>query len=722
MQSRSIYEIFGLTLLVSSFGFLLLACDQAWNNPNTQDSIGNVQHSAFTERPKFLDPARSYSSNEYTFIGNIYEPPLQYHYLKRPYQLDVLTAKQHPRIRYLSADGEILDGPEQAVYVDYEIEIRSGIYYQPHPAFVRRSDRSLRYFPLLADESPEPVHQLSDFPEHDTRELTAEDYVYQIKRLADPAALSPVAGLFAEHILGFTEVRDQIGKLRADLKNGAWLDLRQIDMAGVEVLDRYRYRIRIHQGYPQFIYWLAMPFFAPMPWEADALYSQKIMADNNITLNWYPVGTGPYMLSENNPNMRMVLERNPHYRQHDYYPRAGAPNDMRGGLLKDAGEPMPFIDKVVFSLEKEGIPYWNKFLQGYYDSSGISSDSFDQAMRTNAEGEFGLSDEMQERGIDMATAVATSIIYIGFNMLDPVIGGFSERAVKLRRALSITIDFEEYISIFLNGRGVVAQGALPPGIFGHVGGEAGVNPYVYDWRDAEAVRKPLAEARRLLAEAGYKNGINQQTGEALVLYFDTVGSGPDAKSFLNWMRKQFAKLDIQLVIRNTDYNRFQEKMLNGNAQIFRWGWNADYPDPENFLFLFYGPHAKANDGGENASNYQNPEFDRLFERMKSMPNNEDRQHVINQMIEILRTDAPWIWGYHPKLFLLHYAWFKNIKPHLMAHNTLKYHKLDPELRAQKVEQWNRPRVWPLVVMFLILVGFLLPAIALYYRRLRETAL
>ena len=99
------------------------------------------------------------------------------------------------------------------------------------------------------------------------------------------------------------------------------------------------------------------------------------------------------------------------------------------------------------------------------------------------------------------------------------------------------------------------------------------------------------------------------------------------------------------------------------------------------------------------SNYQNPEFDRLFERMKSMPNNEDRQQVINQMIEILRTDAPWIWGYHPKLFLLHYAWFKNIKPHLMAHNTLKYHKLDPELRIQKVEQWNRPRVWPLVICF-----------------------
>ncbi len=110
-----------------------------------------------------------------------------------------------------------------------------------------------------------------------------------------------------------------------------------------------------------------------------------------------------------------------------------------------------------------------------------------------------------------------------------------------------------------------------------------------------------------------------------MLYFDTTATGPDDKSRLDWMHKQFAQLDMQLVIRGTDYNRFQDKMRKGKAQIFQWGWNADYPDPENFLFLLYGPNSKAEHGGENAANYQNPEFDRLFERMKDMDNGPERQ-------------------------------------------------------------------------------------------------
>ena len=104
----------------------------------------------------------------------------------------------------------------------------------------------------------------------------------------------------------------------------------------------------------------------------------------------------------------------------------------------------------------------------------------------------------------------------------------------------------------------------------------------------------------------------RKTGQPLVLYFDTAATGPDAKSRLDWLIKQFHKLDIQLVMRATDYNRFQDKMSKGNAQIFEWGWNADYPDPENFLFLLYGPNAKAGKDGENAANYENPEFDALF--------------------------------------------------------------------------------------------------------------
>jgi ABC-type transport system substrate-binding protein len=136
---------------------------------------------------------------------------------------------------------------------------------------------------------------------------------------------------------------------------------------------------------------------------------------------------------------------------------------------------MPFIDKVVFSREKEGIPYWNKFLQGYYDTSGIASDSFDEAVKISVEGEATVSPEMEARGIRLETSVATSSVYLGFNWQDPVVGGHSERSRKLRQAVSMAIDMEEYVAIFANGRGIPAQGPIPPGIFGYREGREGMN-------------------------------------------------------------------------------------------------------------------------------------------------------------------------------------------------------------------------------------------------------
>jgi oligopeptide transport system substrate-binding protein len=304
---------------------------------------------------------------------------------------------------------------------------------------------------------------------------------------------------------------------------------------------------------------------------------------------------------------------------------------------------------------------------------------------------------------------------MGFNMLDPVVGGDSESARLLRRAISIAMDYEEYISIFANGRGIPAQSPLPPGIFGHVDGERGINRYVYDWTDRGPQRKSIAEARRLLAEAGYPDGRDINNGKPLVLYYDTSGGGPDDSARLDWIRKQFAKLDIQLQVRNTDYNRFQDKMLKGTAQIFQWGWNADYPDAENFLFLLYGRHSKVEHGGENAANYSNAEFDRLFEQMKNMENGPQRQDVIDRMVEILRHDAPWVFGLHPKQFVLFHDWYHNAKSNLMANNTLKYRRIEPALRERQREAWNKPLIWPLGVIMLILIASVIPAFIGYRR-------
>jgi oligopeptide transport system substrate-binding protein len=705
---------------------LIGACtDQPWNRPYpAAEARENIFFASFQERPNHLDPAQSYSANEIEFTGQIYEPPLQYHYLKRPYQLIPLTATAVPQPYYLDAQGKRLPGnaaEESIAYSVYDIHIKPGIYYQPHPAFARDRDGAFRYQALTAPEL-DSLDTLADLRETGTRELVAADYVYEIKRLAHPRLHSPILGLMSDYIVG---LRDYAKTLQAAAdalpgRNSGYLDLRDYPLEGARAVDRYTYRITLRGKYPQLLYWLAMPFFAPVPWEVDRFYSQAGLKQRNITLDWYPVGTGPYMLTVNDPNRQMVLVRNPNFHG-ETYPTEGEPLDRERGLLADAGKPLPFIDKVIFSLEKEDIPYWNKFLQGYYDTSGISSDSFDQAIRVGAGGEVSLTEAMRKQGIVLHTAVATSIYYTGFNMLDPVVGGYSAQARKLRHAIAIAVDFEEYISIFLNGRGIAAQSPIPPGIFGFVKGEAGFDPDVYDLTPEGPRRKPIEIARRLLAEAGYPDGRDIKTGKPLVLYFDTTATGPDDKARLDWMHKQFAKLDIQLVVRGTDYNRFQEKMLKGTAQIYQWGWNADYPDPENFLFLLYGPNGKVEHGGENASNYHNGEFDRLFDRMKNMENGPERQAIIERMVAIARQDAPWLWGFHPKQFTLTQSWYRNFKSNLMANNALKYRRIDAARRDALQTRWNPPVFWPVVAFLVLIVLVVLPAFLGYRRRQRQPA-
>jgi oligopeptide transport system substrate-binding protein len=688
--------------------------DSPWNNPYPAADEGkNILYSSFTERPKHLDPVQSYSSNEVTFTAQIYEAPLQYHYLKRPYTLIPLAAAEMPHPRYFDAQGKPLpdSAPAAAVAFSlYDIRIKPGIRYQPHPAFAKDAEGNFLYHNLKPQEL-EKIHKLADFSQTGTRELVAADYVFQIKRLAHPKLHSPIFGVMSEYIVG---LKDYAKTLAQAAKEGK-LDLERYPLEGAQALDRYTYRVKLKGKYPQFQYWLAMPFFAPVPPESERFYGQPGMAEKNLTLDWYPVGTGPYMLAENDPNRRMVLVRNPNFHG-EIYPGEGEPGDAAAGLLKDAGKPLPFIDKVVFSLEKESIPYWNKFLQGYYDASGISSDSFDQAVRISTQGEANVTEQMRAKGISLQTTVTATNYYYGFNMLDPVVGGLSEPARKLRQALSIVMDYEEFISIFFNGRGIPAQGPLPPGIFGFREGEAGINPYVYEWAEGKPKRKSIEQAKKLLAEAGYPDGRDEKSGKPLLLYLDITASGPDDKARLDWIRKQLAKLDVQLVVRNTDYNRFQDKIRKGNAQIFHWGWNADYPDPENFLFLLYGPNARVGKDGENSTNYCNPEFDRLFDQMKNMDNGPARQKIIGDMLAVSRRDSPWIWGFHPKQYSLSHVWYQNLKPNLMANNSLKYVKLDTRLRSEKRREWNRPIWWPLGVLLAVLAAALAPAVATYRRK------
>ncbi len=712
-----------LRVMLLAAAAVLSACGSPWNNPYPGAQRGqNILYSTFSERPKHLDPVQSYSENEYLFIAQIYTPPLQYHYLKRPYELIPFAAESVPQPRYFDREDRELAKDASArdiAYSLYEIKIKPGMRYQPHPAFAQDPAGKPKYL-NLSESQLAGVHELRDFKTTGSREVVAEDFVYQIKRLAHPRLHSPIFGLMSEYIIGLSEYARVLEKQAKDIAPGQYVDLDRHPLAGARATDRYTYTIKVKGKYPQFVYWLAMPFFAPIPAEAGRFYSQSGMAERNLNFDWYPVGSGPYMLTVNNPNRQMVMERNPNYFA-ETYPREGEPDDVAAGVLADADKPLPFIDKVIYSLENEAIPEWNKFLQGYYDSSGISSDNFDRVIEVSGTGDAQLSEEMKSQGIELRAAVAPSISYYGFNMLDLVVGGESERARKLRQAISIAFDVEEFIAIFMNGRGIAGQGPIAPGIFGYLEGGEGINPIVYQWRNDEPQRRPLDEAKQLLAAAGYRNGIDARTGKPLTLHFDTTLVGAQGKPMVDWLVKQFKKIDIELVVRNTDYNRFQEKMRKGTAQIYRWGWNADYPDPENFLFLLYGPQSKVKASGQNASNYANAEYDRLFEQMREMENGPERQAVIGKMTEIIRRDAPWIWGIHPKEYGLAHRWVGNRKPNKMANNSLKYLRIDPRQRDALREQWNLPVLWPALLLACVMAAVGILGVSVYRRRERAAA-
>lgn len=657
-----------------SFTFLLLQLTVApaqWNHPHIEKSSDPILHSAFASQPKTLDPAKAYSSDEIGLIAQIYEPPLQYAFLKRPYQLEPLTLTEMPKISYLDKNNRLLPANtpvSKIAYTVYDLKIKPGIYYQPHPAFSQK------------------------------RELTAEDYVYQIKRLASPTVHSPIAGVMDTHIVGFA---DFTALLEAKHLRG-YSDLRQYTMSGVKIINRYEYQIKVYGVYPQFLYWLAMPFFAPMPWEAEVFYSNPQLIEKNITLDWAPIGTGPYMLTENNPNAKIVLLKNPNFHA-EYFP--------------DTQQKLPMINQVVLSLDKESIPRWNKFLQGYYDRSGINADSFDQVIQTDKNGNPTLTPDMQKKGIKLQTNVGLSVFYMGFNMLDPVVGGQSDKNKKLRQAIAIAIDQETFIKLFMNGRGIPAQSPLPPGIFGYESDAQHFNHVMYHWEGKILKRNSLDTAKKLLAEAGYPNGINPKTHKPLMLVYDVMSSGnPDDKTQLNWLRQQFAKLGIELDIRQTDYNRFQDKVRTGQAQLFSWGWNADYPDAENFLFLLYGPNGKVNHGGENAANYNNPRFNTLFDEIKNMPNSPQRLEKIRALLEIIEEDTPWVWGIHPIDFTLSHAWMTQLPINSIANNTLKYQSMHPALREKLQEKWNRPVLWPLFLLLICLGIIAVPLAVTYWRR------
>lgn len=715
----------------------LIACGPS-NEPIPKAWLGqNTLFTSYQETPKHLDPTSSYSNNETPWTYAIYEPPLKYHYLKRPYELLPRTLTALPKLTYIDAQGRRLSSDAAASAIAeswFELEIKPGILWQPHPAFARDVRGALRYH-RLSEADLTGKAKPGDFPETGTRELRAQDYAYAIKRLATTRVKSPAFGFLSEKIVGLQALGEAVKAHDQKLKQGLnaqqsgvfghlpWIDFRDFDLKGVEVISDYHLRIKVIGKYPQFKYWLAMTFFSPIAWEVDAFYAQAGMSRRNLNLDTWPVGTGPYILSEFVPNSRMILERNPNYRG-EPYPCDGEPDDHANGFLKDCGKTTPFIDRMVSFIEKEGTSVHAKFMQGYYDVPQLERGEPGVGYQVSIEDGTAVAKILQDRNIQLPNTIQVGFWYFGFNWLDPVVGAGrtpleAARNRKLRHAISIAFDFEEYVAIFEDNR---AQPNMSPVVRGVFGDDlVKINSIIYQEEAGKPKRRAIEEAKRLLADAGYPEGRDQKTGRPLVINYDVQGVGPGYQARIDWVSKQFAKLNIQLEVRNTDYNRFQDKMRKGAAQLFFWGWLADYPDPENFLFLLYGPNAKVKNDGENAGNYSNQEFDRLFERMKDLDDGPERAALIRQMVQIVQFDAPMLFGWSEEYAGAYHQWLYNGKPSNIIRDQLQYLRLDPKLRQERTQAWNRPLSWPLIVLAGIFILLITPAFHAWRKRQRLTA-
>jgi ABC-type transport system substrate-binding protein len=731
----------GAWVLIAAVTAMAMAPASCNNSPYPdKDANANIYYTSISDEIGHLDPAKVYGGDS-AVLANIDETPFQYNYVDRPYKLDPLLAVEVPKCerRKVEYKGKTVDATV------YTIRLRQGVIYQNHPCFVEANRR-------LTEDDLRGIRGVADFKKTATREMVAADFVLGIRRLCDLRMECPAHGAFAANLLGYQDYVDKLKELleakrkaRADaagllynqeqdeLFNPIVLDYAKAaeGIPFIREVDKYAFEVVLLHPYPQILYWMEFQFFSPVPPEALEFYNQPGLIRRNITFDLNPVGTGPYVLESYDPTNQVVLVRNPNFRDERYPSLAPPAPDAdpeavenyklmkSAGMLEDSGKKVPFIDRVVFRMEKESIPRWNKFMQGYYEQSSVQSEAFDQAVSLSSKGDLSITDEMRDRGIDMITVNFASLGYYAFNMTDPVLGGLDEKKRKLRQAISIAIDAQEKLDIFSNGMGKQAQHAIPPGVFGHEAMEAGINPYVFRWdkhRNAP-VRRSIEEAKQLLVEAGYPGGYGPDGLPLVIKYLMTTPS-PEQRSQLKLLQKQLGRINIRLETDDCDTTRFFDKILKGSFQFVRLGWLADYPDPETFLILFYMPEVPTPEM-QNQGRYDNPRFNELYRQMSRMDNTPERKAILREMLHILCKDAPAVFETHGVALTLTHSWLHNMYPYPLASNTMKYQRIDVPRRMAYRAKYNQPNYWPLAILMVVLAALATPAALATRRHMRE---
>ena len=594
MERRNIGRNFFLHVSAVFLFLLLTACGK--RELDTLRFEGEQVLYAQTSRIKSLDPARAGDVASSALVGRVYEGLLEYSYLDRPYRLQPMLAAAMPEV---SADG-----------LTYTFRLRRGIYFQDDPCF----------------------------PDGKGRELTAEDFVYSIKRVADLKTASSGYWAFNNRIVGLDE-------FRAATAGAAPTDYSK-PVAGLSAPDRYTLQFKLKEPYPQLLWVLAMNYAFAVPCEAVGFYGDDFIN--------HPVGTGPYILSQYNNNYRIEFVRNPKWAETgrvETYPSTGPEEAHAAGLLEDAGKPLPFIDRIVQYIVDDQATAWMMFLSGQFSYSAISRDNWDAVIKPDS----SLVEDLKKQGVDLLSSATLSPYYIGFNLDDPVVG----KNKKLRQALSCAFNPELLVKYY-NGRVAPMYGPLP-------GPLAGFKPV------PTAYSYNLEKAKQLLAEAGYPDGINPATGRRLELCIELGNATADMRQAVELIAGMFDKVGVVLKAGYNNWPAFLDKLDRRQAQMFELGWIADYPDSENFLQLFYGMNVSP---GPNHSNYINPEFDTFYEQLRTMLPGPEKDRLCEQMADLVVEDCPWIYMYQPMDFAVVHNWLKNYTLHDFPYTMTKFRRVD----------------------------------------------
>jgi len=556
--------------------------------------------------PGSLDPLGGSTVYDNRACSMVYEGLLQYKYLKRPYELEpLLLAKM----------------PETSDNLTYSFELKSGVLF----------------------------HDDACFEGGIGRELVTEDVFYSLKRVGDNAFGGKNLWLLKDTILGYDEfLAEQNG---AASESGGAFDY-DAPVKGFNKIDEHRFEITLSRPVSRFLWLMPMFQLSVVPREAVEKYGK--------TFARHPVGTGPFLMKEGawEVNKRMTFTRNPKYRE-AYYPTEWMPEDEALGLHEAAGKRIPFVDRVEMTMFVVENPMWLEFKAGKLDYTQVPAENYLESFHKRSR---ALKKEFKQQGVVAHAVPLLDFIFRGFNMEHPILGGYGEKNIKLRKAISYAIDLNEFNNTFYNGTNVIFDGMIPPGIAGYP--KDGKGPVSYRGLDLE-------KARTLLAEAGYPGG----EGLGVIDYYSTnSGNIPEQAEML---KRQLGKIGIKLNVRSQNFAELIDSINLKKAPMYTFAWSTDYPDAENNLALFYGPNEAP---GSNHYNYKSAEFDKLYEQIQVMENSPERTKIMVQMRDLVMRDVPYVGSMARTRFYLVNPWLKNFKPEETFYNWVKYMDLDESAR------------------------------------------